>query len=242
MKYLLIILFFCCICSADIFAQAETFASDRPGLSDSPDLIDKNTWQIATGFDISKYNHYGLYQLSQNTLKYGIDKRFEARLDFGLQYDPESKIYGASGPSIGLKTLLFSQNKFIPKTSFIVEYYAPPFSSTQQGSGLGAEFCFSHTFKSGSSLYYNVGANWLDLRNEPTVNSLVGFSYQANKKLNIFIELYLYKSAQSKLNYVSDIGSTYQLNKRLQIDFSVGLDIKKPKGDYYYSGGITYNF
>ena len=28
------------------FAQDENFASDRPGLSDAPYLIAKNTWQI----------------------------------------------------------------------------------------------------------------------------------------------------------------------------------------------------
>lgn len=233
-------LFFSCATSA--FAQNESFASDRPGLSDAPDLVDKNTWQIAAGTDISKYNHYGVYQLSQNTLKYGISKRFEARLDFGLQYDPEKKIYGASGPSLGLKTLLTSQNKFIPKTAFIIEYYPPPFSATQQAAGLATEFCFSHTFKSGHSLYYNVGANWISLDNKPTVNSLIGFSYKANDALNVFVEFYLYKAPDVQLNYVSDIGMTYQFNKKLQFDFAAGLDIIRPSGNYYLNTGVTYNF
>ena len=90
-----------------IFAQLPDFPADRPGLSDAPDLIDKHTWQIATGFDISKYNHYGVYQLSQNTLKYGINNFLEARLDFAYQYNPQNSISGVAPPSIGLKTLLF---------------------------------------------------------------------------------------------------------------------------------------
>ncbi len=235
-------LFFCLLHAFNLFAQDENFASDRPGLSDAPDLINKKSWQIATGFDISKYNHYGIYQLSENTLKYGISKRFEARLDFGLQYDPKKKIYGASGPSLGMKTLLFRQNKFIPKTAFIIEYYPPPFSTAQQSSGLAMEFCFSHNLKSGSSIYYNIGANWQDISGKPTTNSLIGFSYAVNGKLNSFIELYLYKAPQVQLNYVSDIGITYQLNKHLQLDFSTGFDIVKPKGNYYLSCGISYNF
>jgi len=64
------LLFLALSLSVALFAQNEDFASDRPGLSDSPDLIRKNSWQIATGFDISKYNHYGLYQLSASTLKF----------------------------------------------------------------------------------------------------------------------------------------------------------------------------
>lgn len=242
MRSFIFFLLFSIISTIDLFGQNENFASDRPGLSDAPDLIDKNTWQIASGFDISKYNHYGVYQLSQNTLKYGIGERFEARLDFGLQYDPEKHIYGASGPSLGLKTLLTPQHKFIPKTAFIIEYYPPPFSAPQQSSGLGTEFCFSHTFKNGNSLYYNVGANWINIDSRPTVNSLVGFSYKANAILNVFAEFYLYKAPNLKLNYVSDIGMTYQLNKKLQFDFATGVDILKPQGNYYFNGGVTYNF
>ena len=132
--------------------------------------------------------------------------------------------------------------KFIPKTAFIIEYYPPPFSITQQSSGLATEFCFSHNFKSGSSIYYNIGANWQAISGNPTLNSLIGFSYAVNRKLNSFIELYLYKTPQVQLNYVSDIGITYQLNKKLQLDFSAGLDIVQPQGNYNLSGGISYNF
>ena len=240
MKVYLLLLF--SLLSITLYAQTESFASDRPGLSDAPDLIAIKSWQINTGFDISKYNHSGLYQLSENTLKYGICERFEARLDFGLQYDPSTKVYGASGPSIGMKALLTKQNKFMPKTAFIIEYYPPPFSTIQQSSGLATEFCFSHNFKSGSSIYYNIGANWQAISGNPTLNSLIGFSYAVNRKLNSFIELYLYKTPQVQLNYVSDIGITYQLNKKLQLDFSAGLDIVQPQGNYNLSGGISYNF
>ncbi|MBC7935061.1 MAG: hypothetical protein H7Y86_06850 [Rhizobacter sp.] len=228
--------------SSVVFAQTANFASDRPGLSNVPDLIEKKSWQIATGFDISKYNHSGNYQPSENTLKYGISKRFEARLDFGMQYNHSAKIYGASGPSFGMKALLFNQHKAFPKTALIIEYYPPPFSTTQQFSGLATEFCFSHTFKNGNNLYYNGGANWQDIYQTAILNSLIGFSCVANAKLNSFIEFYLYKAPLMQINYVSDIGITYQLNKQLQIDFSAGLNVVQPQGNYYYSGGFTYNF
>lgn len=236
------LVFFCLLITFNLYAQDVTFASDRPGLSDAADLITNKTWQIATGFDISKFSHSGNYQLSENTLKYGISKRFEARLDFGLQYNPSTKIYGASGPSLGMKTLLFNQHKAIPKTAFIIEYYPPPFSATQQSSGLATEFCFSHTFKNGNGLYYNGGANWQEVSQKATLNSLIGFSYAANSKLNSFIEFYLYKAPLMQMNYVFDAGITYQLNKKLQLDFSAGLDVAQPQGDFYYSGGISYNF
>ncbi|MCX6318095.1 MAG: transporter [Bacteroidetes bacterium] len=228
--------------SCNLSAQSETFASDRPGLSDAPDLIRPQTWQIATGFDISKYNHTGNYQLSENTLKYGISKRIEARFDIGLQYDPDSKKYGASGPAVGIKYLLCNQLGIIPKTAFIIEYYPPLFSSGPTSSGLATEFCFSHTFKSGNILYYNAGANWQDIAQMATFNSLIGFSFTVNKVLNSFIELYLYKTPALKMNYVSDAGITYQVSKRLQVDLSAGVDLVQRKGDFNYSGGITYNF
>lgn len=228
--------------SCNLSAQSEVFASDRPGLSDAPDLITANTWQIATGFDISKYNHSGNYQLSENTLKYGISKRIEARFDFGLQYNPDSKKYGASGPGIGIKYLLCNQFRMLPKTALIIEYYPPLFSPSPKSSGMAAEFCFSHSFKNGTILYYNAGANWLDITQKATLNSLIGFSFPANKVLNTFAELYLYKTPALKMNYVSDAGITCQVSKRLQVDLSAGIDLVHAKGDFNYSGGITYNF
>jgi hypothetical protein len=232
----------CLLGSSIVLAQNEDFASDRPGLSDSPDLIEKNSWQIASGFDISKYNHYGIYQLSNNTLKYGINKLFEARLDFAFQYDPEQKLYGITSPALGIKSLLFRQNKWLPKTAFIFEYYPPPFSSTQQPSGMATEICLSYNYKNGNDIYYNIGTNWIDINAVPTLNSLIGFSYEFSEKTSTFIELYLYKTSKKPLNYVSDIGITYQLNDKFQIDFSAGLDLIKPKGNLYFEGGITYNF
>jgi hypothetical protein len=199
-------------------------------------------WQIATGFDLSKYNHYGLYQLSTNTLKYGISEFLEARMDFGLQYDPEQKIYGTNSTSFGIKTLLMNKNKFLPKTAFIIEFYPPPFSSTQQSLGLATEFCFSHNFKNGNNLYYNIGATWQAVKSSPIINSLIGFSYEIIEKISAFLELYFYKNPEIKMNYVSDIGFTYQLNSKLQIDFACGLDLVNPRGNFYFDGGLSYNF
>lgn len=100
------------------FAQDTDFASDRPGLSDDPALIKKNTWQIATGFDVSNYNHYQVWLPSTSTLKYAISNRLEARMDFGLQYDNIQKIFGAVAPSFGLKTKISDQKKRNPYFCF----------------------------------------------------------------------------------------------------------------------------
>lgn len=224
------------------FAQLPDFPADRPGLSDAPDLIDKRTWQIATGFDISKYNHYGVYQLSQNTLKYGIHERLEARLDFSYQYDPQKKTYGVSPPALGLKTLLLKQKYYTPKTSFIIEYYPPPFGDTQSATGWSMELCFTHNFKNGNNFYYNAGLNWFDVTTSPAINGLFGFNWQVKDPLNIFTEFYFYKKPSNNTVFVSDIGVTYLLNKRTLIDFATGLNLTNTNGNFYFDGGLTYNF
>lgn len=225
-----------------LFAQLPDFPADRPGLSDAPDLIDKHTWQIATGFDISKYNHYGVYQLSQNTLKYGINERLEARLDFAYQYDPNKGVHGVGPPAIGLKTLLFKQNGYGPKTSFIIEYYPPPFGDTQSATGWSAELCFTHNFKNGNNFYYNAGLNWYDVTVAPTINGLFGFNFQVRDPLNIFTEFYFFKKPLSNTVFVTDVGVTYQLNKRTLVDFATGLNLSNINGNFYFDGGVTYNF
>jgi len=163
-------------------------------------------------------------------------------MDFGLQYDQVQKIYGTNSPSFGLKTLLANQNKIFPKTAFIIEYYPPAFSITQQSSGLATELCFNHELKNSNNIYYNLGASWQDLKTKPVLNSLIGFSFEFNETWSSFIELYVYKKPTSITNYVSDIGTTFQVNKKLQLDFAIGLDLVKPSGNYYFDGGLSYNF
>lgn len=223
-------------------AQNEPFASDRPGLSDSPDLIHKKNWQLSTGFDISKYNHYGIYQFSQNTLKYGVGQRLEARMDFSLQYDQREKKISAPPPSIGMKALLLKQRRFLPKVALIAEYYPPGWREGWPLSGAAVELCFSHGFKNNNSVYYNAGLDWTGLHEQPVFNSLVGFSYAVSPRLAAFTEIYTYKQPVVKLSWVTDIGATYLLTTRLQADFACGLNLTRPDGDYYFDGGITYNF
>lgn len=224
------------------FCQNEEFASDRPGLSDAPDLIQKKTFQLETGFDISRYNRYGLYQLSTNTLRYAINKRLEARMDFGIQYDPEQRIYGASAPALGIKTLLWNQKKALPKTALVLEWFPPPFGSPQGATGAGAELCLNHDLKNDDNIYYNAGLIWQDLNQAPIINGLIGYNHEFNKVWQGFIEFYYYDTRNKPFNMVTDIGITAQVNNRLQVDFAFGLDLKKPKGNLYFDGGISYNF
>lgn len=228
-------------CHLSCFSQDERFASDRPGLSDAPDLIVPGNWQIETGFDFSEYNHYQIWQLSTNTLKYGISKRLEARLDFGIQYNKSQKVYGTVGPSFGIKGLLLDGSRIIPKTAIIIEYYPPPFSVRQQASGLGLELCFSNNLKN-NTIYYNVGYDWIDFSSRGTLNILLGYQRQFSKKFAAFSEFYVFVPSESFINYVTDIGTTYQLLKRLQLDLTIGLDLSKPNGNSFTQGGITYNF
>ncbi|MFZ6023843.1 MAG: hypothetical protein ACOYVG_05230 [Bacteroidota bacterium] len=182
------------------YCQNEEFTADRPGLSDAPDLISKRTFQLESGFDISKYNRYGVYQLSTNTLRYALNNRFEARLDFGIQYDPEQKVYGASAPALGLKTLLQNQKNILPKTALIVEWFPPSFSNPQAATGLGTELCLNHDLKNDDNIYYNAGLLWQDLKQVPIVNGLIGYNHEFTKVWQGFIELYYYDTRSKPFN------------------------------------------
>lgn len=235
---LLLFLLLFCLCSS---AQDEKFASDRPGLSDAPDLIARGKWQIATGFDWSQYNHYRVWQLSTNTLKYGISRRLEARMDFGMQYDKTKKIFGTVGPSLGIKGLLLKGRKIIPKAVVIIEYYPPPFSEKQYASGMAAEFCFANNWGH-NSIYYNAGYDWIDITMKGISNFLLGYQRQFNRTFAAFTEFYIFNPPRSATNYVADLGMTCQFSKKLQLDLTIGLDLSRPKGNSFSQGGFTYNF
>ncbi len=239
-RIILLLLFF--IFVTYCFGQDEDFSADRPGLSDAPDIIPPGSWQIEAGIDLSDYNHYGMFQLPTNILRYGINKHLEARLDFGAQYDPKQKIYGVSPFALGLKILITDQRYLFPQTAYIVEVYPPPLATTQGTTGLGMELCLNHDLKNDDNIYYNVGLNWIDIKSQSVLNALLGYNHELNKYLEIFGELYYYSSKDKPNNYVSDTGITWQMNKNFQWDLSFGVDIIKPKGNFYFEFGFAYIF
>jgi hypothetical protein len=223
------------------YAQDSEFTADRPGLSDAPDIIKKGSWQIETGIDLSKYNHYGLWQIPSNTLRYSINKFLEPRLDFGGQFDPNRKTYGVSPFAIGSKVLITDQKKWIPQIAYIFEIYPPGFDSTQGSIGLGMELCINHDLKNDDNIYYNIGLNWNDMKTAAIVNALLGYNHEINYAWRVFGEIYFYSSKAKPNNFVADTGITWQMRNSLQLDFSVGMDIVKPQGNLYFEFGLSYN-
>lgn len=224
------------------YAQDTDFSADRPGLSDAPDIISKGSWQIETGIDLSKYNHFGQWQIPEATLRYGINKFLEPRLDFGGQFDPSHKAYSVNPFALGIKTSITDQKKWIPQVSYIVEIYQPHFNNIKGPIGLGMEFCLNNNLKNNDKIYYNAGLDWNDVKMAAIINALLGYNHEINNIWQVFGEIYFYSSKAKPYNFVTDAGTTCQVSKSLQLDFSFGIDIIKPQGNLYSEIGFSYNF
>jgi hypothetical protein len=71
---------------------------------------------------------------------------------------------------------------------------------------------------------------------------LFGYNHDFSNDWELFGELYYYSSKAKPNNFVSDLGVTWQMTKFLQWDFSFGMDIIKPKGNFYSEFGLAYSF
>ncbi|MDD3740183.1 MAG: transporter, partial [Bacteroidales bacterium] len=66
------------------------------------------------------------------------------------------------------------------------------------------------------------------------------FGINFNKKWNAFIEGYGFTSPQTNSLFYIDVGSSYLINKRFQIDFSVSRRLNSSLNYYCLNTGIAW--
>ena len=155
--------------SVHLNAQIERIDPERPDQTESPDLVAKNIFQAEFGFN--KENSSGRnYDLLYPTalFKYGL-KKIELRVETVVRSSYEHLIpnpireSGLDPVTIGFKTGLLQEKKFIPKTSLIASIGIPVFASKRFRADHVApsiKLVMSNTLGNHADLSYNFGAEW----------------------------------------------------------------------------------
>jgi len=226
----------------------EVIITDRPTQTYSTSVLGKGGAILETGMlfetvnhengDKSKLNVFGTTFLRIGTaanIEFQIATSY-ATLDPG---DGGDKVSGLNPIKLGAKIHIVSEKGPWPEVSFIgnillpwigeevfrPEYVAPDF-----------RFIFLHTLSDKIFLGYNLGMNWDGpLRKGAFVYTLM-LGMSLTKDLGGFIEVYGNAREDERAQHAFDLGLTYLLSPRFQLDISYGNNYSGVDSNFFSFG------
>jgi len=229
-KYTVLFILISLLISFSINAQIVT---ERPTQSESSSVMPKGSFQIETGIihQISGEEMYPVINMTTPIalFRFGLTKSIELRLLSQYRKD----IYrfsninsGFSDLEVGAKFQVFKKEDSNIEVAFETHLSIPTGSAQYSNNTYVTinKIAVSHSLTEKLGLGYNIGYIY-NGNGESTMLYSLGLGYNVNDKFGFFIEPYgnlvEFETHFSSING----GIFYQLNKKLQVDFSFGTGI-----------------
>jgi hypothetical protein len=219
-------------------AQETPIVFDRPGIADSPYLVQQKAWQIEAGVGYSAITGWKEVPNPTVMVRKTISKNDELRLtyNYGLQMIALIKDDMSTGfdhLALGWKRKLINEKNWLPEASFLLNTYFPmQLLNKIAHSGVynvEAGFQFQNNLSKRFALNYNFGGLITNKYRTGVLTTSVCLNITGSDNIGFFVEGFLYAPFQSTLiEPGADIGIVYNPTERSQIDLSVI--------DNYYNG------
>ena len=244
-------------------ADDDTIQTDRPGIADGSTVIGPGRFQAEVGV---QREYRGGAHSDERTLyiptllRFGIDKRWEARIETnGYSRDRSfaagagvSHAEGYSPISLGAKWQFQDANNDTRKPSLgiIGRVFVPSGSSDFRSKRLTTDLRLAadHQLSEKWSLNWNVGMALYEDDGGDTFGAGLAaatISYAVNKRLTAFFDAGLQgpERRQGGVALIVDGGAMYLLNKDTQIDFGIGPGVTgKTVPDLFWTAGVSHRF
>lgn len=212
------------------FTQDAPIIFDRPGISDSPYIVDSNRWIVESGINAS--NLYSISEVLTPSMMLRKFIGFKTELRATYNYSTQmlgmimkNQTYNYACLALGFKHKLLKESSWIPETSIDVNTYYPiqriSSISTSKIYNLEACFQFQSNITDYFALNYNVGTIFTNQYTKGIINYSMCVNRLVSKKLELFIEGFGYSSANERAELGYDVGCIYYPNRWSQIDVSV---------------------
>lgn len=217
---------------------------DRPGIADTPFTVPKGMYQFEIGFDYYRRPTGEFFNLPVAMFRTGIAKGTEFRLSSRNIVDKSDVKYyqGITPLSLGIKTGIIKQKKWIPETDIMANLVIPINANSNQSNKTGYEFLllFQNDFYPDKALNYNIGYLWDNLRGKSMLTTSVCFNYLPTRRLGLFIEYFSFIPDSWPGEQGMDGGLTFLVIDELQIDFSIGSSVIEGQNIFFASSGISF--
>ena len=232
------------------FAQEElpTVVPDRTGMSWGAEVTPhhKLIWDNGFGFEKTSEGAHTL-TLSSTALRYGLFENTELRVgtDFLLYNDGDAPepTFGIAPLFVGTKIKLYEGEGFLPSVGVLAELRSPHVGSKDllpSHLAPSAYLLFEHAIGERFWLCYNAGLEWNGETAEPTTFLAMALGCYITESLGAFVETYNYLNREDENQYMTELGLTWLVSRRVQLDIEGDLDLKNP-GKYYSVGcGVSW--
>ncbi|MCX6165820.1 MAG: transporter [Ignavibacteriae bacterium] len=233
--------------------QIEDIFTDRPDQTESPDILNKNFFQIETGINYEKNNSdpdikFTNYSIPEMLIRYGLNKNVELRLalnyvreDMSLLTYSENNI-GLKPLGLGIKIKLFEEKKLVPKTSVLLNFDVPGTGSEiykVKHISPDLKILLSNEITDKIDIGYNIGISWDNEEKANTEYYTISLGAYPFKRFGFFIESYGFFTKSVSPDFRMDYGISYLILKNLNIDVSSGLGLTKISPDYFIDFGFS---
>ena len=232
------------------FAQDEmpTVVPDRPGYTWGTDVTPHHKIIWDHGFGYEKTPEDGsTFTLSSSLLRYGLFENMELRVgtDFMMYNNGNAKepTFGFSPLTIGTKLKVYEGSGILPSVGLLAEVKSSHVGSKDLlPSHLAPSMylIFENTVTDWFGICYNVGEQWDGESAMPTTFLGLCLYFNFNDQFGAFVDSYNYLNSVEGNQYMSEIGFTWLVSRRVQLDIECDFDLQN-LGKYYAVGcGVSW--
>lgn len=231
-------------------AQEElpSLVPDRPGMTWGAEVTPhhKLIWDNGFGYEKTIEGAH-TFTLSSAVLRYGLFENMELRVgtDFLLYNDSDAMepTFGIAPLFVGTKIKLYEGEGVLPSVGVLAELRSPHIGTKDQlPSHLApsAYLLFEHAIGERFSLCYNAGLEWDGETAEPTTFLSLALGYNITENFGAYVETYNYLYREEENQYMTELGFTWLVSRRVQLDLEGDLDLMN-LGKYYAVGfGVSW--
>ena len=240
------ILFFILPLSALAQSEEAGFTADRPGATNSVDVLPKGRlqWETGVGFLRNKEDDFkdDIWTLNTSLLRLGISDYAELRLQGSwLKSDGDfSNDNSLADVAIGTKVRLFDGWRFVPTIALLGNVYIPSkhFDLMPDNWSGQLSLAFQNELTSWLSLSYETNLTWLDSE-RPIYFYGACLNFTLGDSWLLLLEEYNENTTEGTDSWI-EVGAAYQLTKRLQLDVSTDIYLNYPKNFWNLNVGVSW--
>jgi hypothetical protein len=227
-------------------AQEElpTLPADRPGNTWGAEVLPlhKVSWENGFSFESSP-NGAHTTTLNNTIVRYGIFENMEIRVgtDFLIFNDGQAMepTFGITPLTIGTKLKVYESYNWLPSIGLLAELQSSHIGSKELLPSYPAPsmyVLFEHDINDFISLCYNAGLIWDGETATPQTLLGLALGFNISEDIGAYIDCYNYLHPEEGNQYMTQIGLTWMVSRRLQLDIECDLDFQN-LGKYYTIGG-----
>lgn len=233
-----------CILAANAVMGQENIKTDKPDQTDGTDIVDRKSLQSETSFYFHGYGDHGPSYILTSLWRYGLSKKFEARLSIEQgsrrnQFITESS--ASTYPvSLGFKWMIAEEQKTLPAIALITYMHVPITNSSTEKDYWSPTFLLALQKEiSNITVTLNGGPGQLAYEKNWEWHVSGDIKYEVNRHVNIFSEYFAHYEHHNEPAHNVDAGILYFFNPNIMAHISAGTTVMHHPSNAFVTTGLS---